>query len=773
MPPTKGNNVRRTLTLGVAAAILASAIVAVPVTATAVADGSVLYSPNLTTYPDADASYPRLIRIENDGSSNDTLLATFAKRFHGAPSNLPIYRSTDGGQSWSQVSTITSNTSGWDLEAPVLYEVPYTANGLTAGDILAAGTAWDVGDYTAQKVEVFRSTNQGSSWSYVSTCTTTSGEPNTWGHGIWEPWFVQTEDGTLACFISDERPSGGSTNNQIIGHYESTNGGSSWSGSITQDVAFPSDNLARPGMQTIVQLPDGSYLMSYEMCRDATDPDHACQVYVKSSDDGLDWGTASDPGELVETADGRQLLHTPYLAWTPAGGPNGTVLISGQRVVTGSTGSYTVQPESGRVIFANTTLGSGEWVELTAPLTIDPTGGYNSGEPSCPGYSSPILPSEDGETLLYVAGTWISGAGNQCEIRIGSASLGQVDAVPSFGSSAKQGFAEYGGTWTSGSGVLAQTASVAGAKALFGSTGWADGVFDAEVRLDSAGQAGLLIRVTDPDVGADAHSGYYVGVESASDELVFGRQNDNWTGIATEAVTGGVSTGVWYRLRVAVEGCAFAISVQPADLSSAATTINETVSSCAATGMFGFRAHYTSASWREVEVTPNGFAEYGGAWAVGDGVVSVSTSVAGSKSLWGHPSWTDYRVEADVRLDSAGQAGLLSRVTNPSTGADAHTGYYAGIDSATDTLVFGFQDNSWTGIASASVTGGVSTGVWYHLSIAVDGCDFVVTAQPADLSSAVTTITQAVSSCEPAGSPGLRSHYTTASWRDMAVSSIG
>lgn len=761
---------RRAFGAGIVGALVVAAAVATPLPAAATADGSILFTPDLGTYPNGDASYPRLIRIVNDGSANDTLLATFAKRFQGAPTNLPIYRSTNGGQSWSVVSTITSNTSGWDLEAPVLYEVPYTANGLTAGDILAAGTAWDVGDYTAQKVEVFRSTNQGSSWSYLSTCTSTSGEPNSWGHGIWEPWFVQTSDGTLACFISDERPSGGATNNQIIGHYESSNGGSSWGGSIIQDVAFPSDNLARPGMQTIVPLPDGRYAMSYEMCRDATDPDHACQVYIKFSDDGLDWGTASDPGTLVETVDGRQLLHTPYLSWTPASGPEGTLLISGQRVVTGSTGSYTVKADSGRVIFANNQLGAGDWQELTAPITVDPTGGYNTGEPSCPGYSSPILPTEDGETLLYLAGTWISGAGNQCEVRIGSASLGQVNAVPSFATSTKQGFAEYGGTWATGSGVLAQTASVAGAKALFGSTGWADGVFEAEVRLDSTGQAGLLVRVTDPSVGADAHSGYYIGIESSTDELVLGRQNNNWTGIATAAVTGGVSTNVWYKLRVAVEGCQFSISVQPADLSSAATTMNQTVGSCAGVGMFGFRAHYTSASWRNVTLTPNGFAEYGGTWAAGGNLVQVTSSVAGPKALWGSAAWTDYEVEADVRLDSAGQAGLLIRVTDPATGADSHTGYYVGIESASDNLVFGHQDYGWTGLASTAVTGGVSTGVWYHLSVAVDGCDFVISSQPADLSSAATTITQTVSGCEPAGAPGLRSHYTTASWRNMALS---
>lgn len=52
-----------------------------------------------------------------------------AKAGHNAPGSLPIYKSTTGGDTWSQISTITSNTAGWDIEAPTLFEVP---NGLSS-----------------------------------------------------------------------------------------------------------------------------------------------------------------------------------------------------------------------------------------------------------------------------------------------------------------------------------------------------------------------------------------------------------------------------------------------------------------------------------------------------------------------------------------------------------------------------------------------------------------------------------------------------------------
>ena len=401
--------------------LLGLAPVAAP-PAAAVQAGQVLYSPNLSTFPNGTAGYPRAIRVDYDGSASQTMLATFAKGGHGAPGSMPVYRSTDGGGSWSLLSTITSNTAGWDIEAPTLFEVPRNITGLNQGDILAAGTAWSVGNYTTQKVEVFKSTDHGATWTYLSNCTSTSGLPNGWGHGIWEPMFLVADDNTLACFISDERPAGSATNNQVIGHYTSTNGGASWSGSLTQDVAFPSDNLARPGMQTFAELPNGTFVMSYELCRDGTDADHACEVYIKFSNDGLSWGTLGTAGTLVQTTDSRQLLHTPFVSWMPGGGPNGTILLSGQRVVSGPTGSKTVLGESGSVLFANTNLGVGAWTELEAPVTVNPTGGYGSGVPSCPGYSTPAIPREDGTSFVYFAATW-RGSGNLCELKFGTGTL--------------------------------------------------------------------------------------------------------------------------------------------------------------------------------------------------------------------------------------------------------------------------------------------------------------------------------------------------------------
>jgi hypothetical protein len=60
--------------------------------------------------------------------------------------------------------------------------------------------------------------------------------------------------------------------------------------------------------------------------------------------------------------------------------------------------------------------------ETTAPVDTNPTGGYDGSETACAGYSSPILPSVSGSTILYMAGTQLSNG--KCEAQFG------IDVAP-------------------------------------------------------------------------------------------------------------------------------------------------------------------------------------------------------------------------------------------------------------------------------------------------------------------------------------------------------
>jgi hypothetical protein len=564
------------------------------------ATGNVLYSPNIGLNPSEDASYPRVIRLQHSGAANGTLLATFSHSGDGSAPSFPIYRSSDGGATWSSspIGVVRDTFGNKGLDGPTLFEVPQTLGGLSPGTLLSAGTAWNRGDYTTQAIEVFKSTDGGLTWSYLSTCTSLSGQPNTQGHGIWEPAFQVDTLGNLICFFSDERQSGAGYN-QLIGHVASSNGGSTW-GTEVYDIAVQ-DSVQRPGMPIVITLPNGQYMMAHEDCKAGFNPDTACSVYVKTSTNGSDWTPASNLGSLVQTSDGRHFLHTPFVAWTPVGGPNGQVIVSGQRVVTGADGSITVQPESGQVFMVNTNLGSGSWYELPTPFVINPTGGYLAGETSCPGYSSPMLPSQSGRSVLFLAGTAISNG--KCEVRFGVATAGALPFYAPFATGNDAGWDAYGGTWSVSGGVYSDSASGPGNKSVAGSTGWTDYTLQGEVKLTTAGQAGLAFRVTAPATGADAFKGYFAGVESSSGTFFLGRENGSWTGLSSASFPGGVLVGSWYHLTIQAVGCAYTVSVGQVGSTNAPSAFTYTDTGCSFTaGQIGVRDHYTPATSPSVRV---------------------------------------------------------------------------------------------------------------------------------------------------------------------------
>jgi hypothetical protein len=259
---------------------------------------------------------------------------------------------------------VRDTVHGWDIEAPALFELPEAQGDLPAGTLLAAGTAWNRPDFRQQAMEVFISRDGGANWSYRSSCASEALQVNNEGHGIWEPFFAITGDGSLNCFYSDERPSADGLA-QVIAHVRSTDGGATWGPEIF-DVGIR-NGLARPGMPTVLRLPDGRYAMSFENCQAGADADHVCSVYLKTSPDGQDWTPIASLGAQIASADGHRLLHTPTIAWTPYGGRNGTLVAVGQRVVSGPEGHVTVEPESGRVLMINTQLGAGPWKQIPAP----------------------------------------------------------------------------------------------------------------------------------------------------------------------------------------------------------------------------------------------------------------------------------------------------------------------------------------------------------------------------------------------------------------------
>jgi hypothetical protein len=223
----------------------------------------------------------------------------------------------------------------------------------------------------------------GRTWSYLSTVATA---PNT--GGLWEPEFTVDAAGDLVCFYSDETD--GTHSQKLVA--ARTADGVTWTDQ--HDVVASSLDTDRPGMAVVRRLPDGSFIMTYEIC--AASGQYQCVVHYRTSADGWDWGDPTYLGIRPETADGKYFKHAPTLAWAPsAGSAQGKLFLVGQ-VEYNSDGS--VAAGSGHTIWTNTAGGTGAWTEVAAPVAVaSTTVDY------CPNYSSALLPSDDGTRVLEIA----------------------------------------------------------------------------------------------------------------------------------------------------------------------------------------------------------------------------------------------------------------------------------------------------------------------------------------------------------------------------------
>ncbi|MES2438485.1 MAG: beta-L-arabinofuranosidase domain-containing protein [Verrucomicrobiota bacterium] len=94
----------------------------------------------------------------------------------------------------------------------------------------------------------------------------------------------------------------------------------------------------------------------------------------------------------------------------------------------------------------------------------------------------------------------------------------------------------YGGGWFVRDGILQLNTTEggnAGSKAVVPSTDFKDLVYQAEVTLDDAGDSGLIFRVSDASIGADAYRGYYAGISAEKKQVSLGKSDQAWTELKT------------------------------------------------------------------------------------------------------------------------------------------------------------------------------------------------------------------------------------------------
>jgi hypothetical protein len=330
------------------------------------------------------ASYPRVIQLKV-GPQKGTLLATYARR-----GDLPIFRSADNGETWQQYSEVPQ-LSG----QPCLYELPVRMGELAAGTILACGGSPPGKEPGKRSLDVAVSQDGGKNWAFLSTIAVGGiGRYDPMDRAglsrdqtpVFEPYLYTDPQNRLVAYFSDERDKKNGYS-QLLDHAVSTDGGKSW-GPIVYDVAIP-DGLSRPGMPIVARDGKGKYYMSYEL---VSAPGYALEprtnaVHFRTSPDGLNWGDPKQPGTLVQDRWRQFPNGTPYIVWSPWGGPDGTLIVSSRSVLRDEIGRV------GQGMFINQHGGEGLWSLIETPID------YNI---DLDGYSQTMIPLGDGREILQL-----------------------------------------------------------------------------------------------------------------------------------------------------------------------------------------------------------------------------------------------------------------------------------------------------------------------------------------------------------------------------------
>ena len=342
--------------------------------------------------------YGRIVRLQYNGSYNGNLIATF----EAYPNYLGIYQSTDDGYTWTRIVVpYLSSVSGWTMRAePDLLELPQAVGNLPAGTILLAGNS-ETNNAEGNRMEVWYSTNQGQTWQFRGLVDESTNQGST-DEGLWEPRLAVSSSGQLVCYYSDDRFQTEGYN-QLLAERVSPDGGLTWGPEIYV-CAIP-DGVKRPGMAVTAKMPNGQYVMSYEGVGFGADS----QVYIKFSNDATNWGSASNPGTAIQTASGAYVGATPYIMWSPFGGPNGTLIVSGQNIIN--------TPNTDRELLINTNLGQGNWTMIPAAVQ------WQGGGDSLNGWSQGMIPTADGQGIIQMSSSVSSANTNYNEMLVGREQL--------------------------------------------------------------------------------------------------------------------------------------------------------------------------------------------------------------------------------------------------------------------------------------------------------------------------------------------------------------
>lgn len=342
-----------------------------------------------------NARYPR-IQLLPSGELIATVLAS------PRDYSVKVYSSTDNGASFTQVGSIDDpEFLPKRTSSPSLFRVPQAVGSLAAGTLILGLVVDTSGcDACRAKVNIYKSADNGRNWTFVSMAVRSANSK-----GLWEPDFSMAADGAIVMHYADESSSCCSQKLARRRSYD----GIHWidqSNTVALSTNSGSSNYPlRPGMPVVSKLPNGSYLMTYEVCGQPEAIN--CEVRYKTSTDGWDYGATNTIGAKMQDSLGRYFTGTPINEALP----NGALLWVGHflRVANGDFSEL-----NGKVIFKSAS-GSpeGPWTTIAAPVAIsDPR------KPGCEGFSPGLQGVAAGATLVEL--TSRKNATGHCDVYFGT-----------------------------------------------------------------------------------------------------------------------------------------------------------------------------------------------------------------------------------------------------------------------------------------------------------------------------------------------------------------
>lgn len=315
---------------------------------------------------------------------------------------VKVFSSTDNGASWTAVGMVSEpNFPTVHTSSPDFIVLPN-------GDLIL-GINVDTSKCATcrSSIRIFRSTDNGRNWSYLSTAATASNS-----QGFWEPNFSIASNGSLVLTYADE--TSGCCSQKLM-KIQSNDNGATWVERTNLVALGASDNTdpnypLRPGMPVVTKLTDGSgrWLMTYEVCGLAGA--NNCRSHYKTSTDGWNYGPANTIGTQMTGHDGRYFNATPVNKTVP----DGTLLWIGQflRLADG-----TFSQVNGQILFKSPSGDpDGPWEPLNAPVTLP-----NPQSTGCVGFSPALQWVNTGSSYNLVQLTSrLNSTTNACDIYYGS-----------------------------------------------------------------------------------------------------------------------------------------------------------------------------------------------------------------------------------------------------------------------------------------------------------------------------------------------------------------